>query len=55
MTELSGPISERLRAIFGPDVAEWPAWRESETIEDMPAVAYSGTELGDPSRLLVDA
>jgi hypothetical protein len=43
---LFGPISARLRVQFGPDVAEWPAYRESEEITDMPADDYAGLALG---------
>lgn len=46
MRLLFGPISARLRARFGPDVAEWPAYREPDEIHDMPATDYSGLRLG---------
>lgn len=46
MTSLNGPISDRLRALFGRDVAEWPAHREPEAIRDMPEENYTGRTLG---------
>ena len=42
---LSGPISNRLRALFGPGVVDWPAHREPEAIRDMPSENYSGLTL----------
>lgn len=48
---MPGPISDRLRALFGADVGAWPAWREPEEIHDMPEEDYQGIELGtDPGR-----
>ena len=46
---LSGAISVRERELFGPDVADWPAWRAPEEITDMPAADYIGVDL-DPGR-----
>lgn len=46
MRLLSGPISVRLRALFGPAVADWPAYREPEEIHDMPAQNYTGVAMG---------
>lgn len=46
MKSLTGVISDRLRAQFGPRVADWPAHREPEAIRDMPEQNYTGQTLG---------
>jgi hypothetical protein len=45
MMRLDGPISDRLRALFGGKVADWPAYRKPEVIRDMPEENYTGRTL----------
>lgn len=49
MKELNGPISERLRRLFGKDVKRWPAYRASES-KSMPADTYTGVDLSVPGK-----
>lgn len=46
MFAVSGILSDRLRRIFGHDVAEWPTHREPEAIRTMPEHRYTGQTLG---------
>lgn len=46
---LDGVISDLLRRLFGPDVADWPSTRLPDEIRDMPPAAYDGIDL-DPGR-----
>ena len=43
-----GVISTLLREVFGPDVADWPAVRLPESIDDMDPSCYIGIDL-DPT------
>ncbi len=43
---LDGPISDRIRLLFGPRVADWPAHREPEIDREMPEELYTGRTLG---------
>lgn len=43
---LSAVLSERLRRIYGPKVADWPSVRLPEAIKDMPEHHYTGQTLG---------
>ncbi len=46
MNALNGPITTRLLLQYGANVADWPAFRQSEVIRDMPEENYTGRTLG---------
>ncbi len=45
MRPVSGPISDRLRRLFGDKVADWPAYRQPEA-KPMPKSGVGGKALG---------
>lgn len=45
MSGLNGPITTRLLLQYGANVADWPAFRQSEAIRDMPEEDYTGRTL----------
>lgn len=45
MRPVSGPISDRLRKLFGSNVADWPAYRASD-VSPMPRPKPGGGPLG---------
>lgn len=49
MRILNGPISDRLRKLFGADVKTWPAYRASESTP-MPAKGVEGIDLSQSGR-----
>lgn len=55
MIALTGPISDRLRVLYGPDVAEWPTFRMSDEISDMNPDNYRGIDLDPGKRGEVEA
>lgn len=55
MIPLPGPISDRLRVLYGPDVADWPACRMPDEICDMPPQLYRGIDLDPHGRGTVGA
>lgn len=49
MIRIAAVISNRLRKLFGDDVAEWPAARVDDAITDMAPANYRGVHLGQPA------
>jgi hypothetical protein len=47
---LRGKISDRLRNVFGMAVAEWPAARADDSIDDMAPANYTGVHLAPAGR-----
>lgn len=46
MRHLAGPISDRLRALFGPTEPVWTPTREPAAAVDVPADSYDGWSFG---------